>query len=268
VKRATVAVILPSKLNFDEFAFKYFLLSLNKQQELYEFVFPETHQYLFTKEHYESNELFDYFRTQIRPLLNLETNPDYFLNVIKPSIGSNLFFDCQGNISFITTDTWDKLFSPPSLFEYLFQCIVASLLFMHPEIDLGSHRETRGCYFDYTYFKNDRKVDIVLGYVCQGCQSKIIKGAGQEFFNQIKQLINRRWIGEVTTNDSVAYNLKKFFKFDIDKDSGFNKTAWEKIREHLYEVPKEVLSPLLVALASTIVTLSVVFLGCLIAKGK
>jgi hypothetical protein len=66
-------------------------------------------------------------------------------------------------------------------------------------------------------------------------------------------MISRSWIGSIDTPESVAYNLRRYFKFNIDKDSGFNKTFWEKARDHLPEAPKEIIVALISALIGAIV---------------
>ena len=52
MNRETVAILLTSTPNYDQYAFKYFVLSLNKIQSLYEFIFPEMHEYFFPLAHF------------------------------------------------------------------------------------------------------------------------------------------------------------------------------------------------------------------------
>lgn len=241
MNRKVVSILLTSKPNYDEFAFKYFLLSLNKIQNYYEFIFPEIREYYHAGRHYDGNELFNLFEKEVKSAIQRysETKPDYLINVITPSFGKNLFFRSEGNVAFITTDTWEKYFSPPSLFEYLSHCIIGCLSFME-NMNLSSHHDTKGCCLDYTYFKTDNRVVIVLGYICDNCKQKIINGMGKEYFVEIMRIISREWIGNINDFGSTAYNLKNFFDFDINKDSGFNKTFWEKTKDHLHEIPKDI----------------------------
>lgn len=254
MSREKVAIVLSSESNFDIYAFKYFILSVNKLQKQYEFIFPEVHKTFFSKNHYEKTTLFDKFHQRIRPDLSFEQDPSYYINIVTSSISNNLFFVTRSNISFISTDTWEKVFSPPSVYEYLLHCIIASLIFMHPKFKRHSHRDTRGCYMDYTYFKKDDKVDILLGYLCDECKDEIIKHIGEDFYNDICKIINRDWIGDINTHNTVAYNLKSNFSFDVNKDSGFNKTFFEKAKEHFVEIPKEVIILALGALIGVIIT--------------
>ena len=252
--REKVAVLLTSEPNFDEYAFKYFILSLNSIQSTYEFVFPEINSYFYTEDLYKEKALFKSF-TDARTGIKFEEQPDYFINVIQSKIAGSLFFTCDGNIAFITTDLWEKMFSPPSLFEYLLHCIGASLIFMHSELDLSAHTETRGCTLDYTRYKMDDKVDIILGYLCDGCTKAISDGAGPSYLQDLSIIIGRDWIGDISTFDSVAHNLKRFFKFDINKDSGFNKTFWERAKQHFEEIPMKSLMVAISLIIGAVITL-------------
>lgn len=254
IMREKVAILLTSKPNFNEFALKYFILSMNNIQSTYEFVFPEIGEYFYTEKGYTRNFLFDSF-TKVRAEVYLEGEPDYTINIIQSHIEDNLFFECHGNVAFITTYMWERFFSPPSLFEYLLHCISAALIFMYPNIGLSSHTETRGCTLDYTGYKMDDKVDISLGYLCDSCKKAILDGAGQDYLRDVFVMISRKWIGDINDFDSVAYNLKRFFKFDINKDSGFNKTFWERAKEHFPEIPKGIIIALMSAVIGALIAL-------------
>jgi hypothetical protein len=252
--REKVAILLLAKPNYDEFALKYFILRLNSIQSTYEFIFPEINYEFYAEKYYTEDGLFDEFERTKNQIL-FEGEPDYFINIITSKIEGNLFFITRAKITFITTDVWGKIFSPPSVFEYLLHCISASLIFMHPKIYLSSHHETRGCTLDYTMYKMDDKVDIVLGYLCDDCKNIILNGAGENYLKDISTIICRKWIGDIETIDSVAYNLKHFFKFDINKDSGFNKTIWENIKGYLPEIIKEIIVLLIGAIIGAVITL-------------
>jgi hypothetical protein len=237
-RREKVVIILSSKPNFNEFALKYFILSMNQIQSTYEFTFPEKDNIFYNEESYTDEALFASF-DDVKKNIEFEGKPAYFINIITPEIEGNLFFVCSDRVAFITTDVWQRLFSPPSLFEYLLNSIAAVLIFMHPKLGLNSHSDTRGCALDYTRYKMDAKVDTSLGYLCDSCRKAIAEHIGTDYLKDVSTMISRKWIGDIGTFDSVAHNLKRFFKFDINKDSGFNKTFWERAKESLPEIPKE-----------------------------
>ncbi len=231
--RTIVSILLVSEPSYNEQALKYFLLNLNKIQSYYEFTFPLLKNYYFNNDVYENKILFDVFSKEINKEIETEKTPDYFINIITKRFKENLFFACKGNVAFITTNKWDKHFSPPSLFEYLLHSIIASLLLMNKKLNLNSHDDTKGCCLDYTFYKMDDKVDISLGYICDSCKRKILKGESKEYLKEIEDILSRKWIGNVEEFESVSHSLKKYFHFDINKDSGFNKGFWESTKEKI-----------------------------------
>ena len=174
---------------------------------------------------------------------------DHFISIITNSFDNNYFLNATNKTSVITTDIWDKHFSPPSLFEYLLHCIYTCLLYSQVVnknviltddqflINIGSHRDTRGCIADFTRQKYDDRIDISLGYICEEHTKEIKLYYGEEYLKEFQFVIERKWIGSIEEKNSVAYNLKHIFKFNINKDSGFNKNCWDKIKDKFYEIP-------------------------------
>ena len=124
---------------------------------------------------------------------------------------------------------------------------------MNKTPDLYSHDDTRGCCLDYTSSKMDDRVDIVLGYLCDKCKEDLIQKIIKEYYSDIASILSREWIGDMDKFGSVAYNLKHYFKFDINKDSGFNKTFWERSKDHFDEIPSQSFNALITAIIGILV---------------
>ncbi len=258
MNRETVGIIIAQPTNFDVLSFKYFLLALNKVQDYYEFIFPDIEDIEFSALEKSYEQLFEEFET-IKNKLEIETN--YWIVILSEGLPNNYFFNSQGNVSFITTNVWNRLFSPPSLFEYLLHCITASLLFMHPKLSLSSHNETKGCVIDFTRIKEDDRVDIALGYICDLDRQHIVENIGKDYLKQIELIINRKWIGSIEDRGSIAYNLKHFFHFNIDHDSGFNKTFWEKALSKFEDLPLELIKLIIQGIIAILLTVILLKLG-------
>lgn len=235
MSRKKVKLVVGSNPTYDLGAFKYFILNLNKIQNYYEFSFLdlENQEFLFTEEIYSEK---DYFTKIGEKFPNF--NEYFILVIVTSTIEGNLFWVVQNNIGIVTTDMWDRYFSPPSLFEYLNHSIIGCLLAME---GLSSHNDTNGCVLDYTRDKYEDKIDIALGYICDSHKEIIIREKDAEYYRDILKIIERNWIGERNHIGDVAYNLQHIFRFNINKDSGFNKTKIEKMVEYLSEIPKEAL---------------------------
>lgn len=267
-----IALIFGNVPNYEKDAFKYFILELNKLQQTYEFSFPDLMSYPFenkTCTFKTANTAFEDFIHQN------SITADYSIAINTCSFDNNYFFKAGDNSAILTTDVWDKYFSPPSLFEYLMHTIITCLLYSKklPKerkltdemgvINIGSHRDTRGCIADFTRNKSDDRVDILLGYICEEHQKEIEVYYGKQYLNEILIIIDRKWIGSIDEKGTVAYNLKHVFKFDINKDSGFNKTLWEKCQDKFYEIPGNIVGEVLKVLLTAIVTYLLIKYGVL-----
>lgn len=268
--RLKIIVVFGSKPNFDKDAFKYFILSLNKLQSTYEFSFPDLDEFPFENKAFPLDNNFCEFSTANSVLesfiANSGQNYDHLIGIITNSFDNHYFFNAKENSAIITTDIWDKYFSPPSLFEYLLHSIYCCLLYSQKTLpnrqlsekakllDIGSHRDTRGCVADFTRNKFDDRIDIVLGYICDEHKQEIIELFGEEYLKETTTILERKWIGNIEEKNSVAYNLKHIFKFDVNKDSGFNKTWLDKIKDKFYEIPADLTGETLKVILTALLT--------------
>ena len=265
--RKIVAVFFISNTDFDEYACKYIILNLNAQQfqSCFEFEFPEiveiTNKHFPKKDYCELPDLFNRLSTCVElAQKNCSFKADYFIGItnIGMSKEEDLFWATQDNKAIITTNQWEKVFSPPSVFEYILNSLTGSLTIMVSRVQgthqINEHIETRGCYLDYASKKKDNRVDVSLGYVCENCRSEIKESLGNKYVTCFENMCSRKWLGEVSDKGSPAYNLKKFFRVDLDKDTGFYKTFREKVRDSLPDLPKESVLVFLAALFSALFT--------------
>lgn len=255
MKRIKIALIFGTKPHFEHDAFKYFILYVNRIQSIYEFCFPDIiDDYPFEKgivDFQSSHDKVNSFVTK------LDLKADHFITIITNSFDNDYFFNAKKRTSVITTDIWDKHFSPPSLFEYLLHCIFTCLIYSQNVvegtelsdeqmlIDIVSHKDERGCIADFTRQKYEDRIAITLGYICEEHSNEIEVYYGAKYLKEIQFVIDRKWIGDISEKESVAYNLKHIFKFNINKDSGFNKTIWDRISGKIYEIPGTVIGDML-----------------------
>jgi hypothetical protein len=245
-----------SKLDIDKYACKFAILKLNSVQNIFEFEFPDLRKYemsikdFFPEEKFcESKTLFDSFSKLIVKYLekSAENKADYFVGITEVGIdkGEDLFWITDKDKAIITTKGWQKNFSPPSVFVYLVQSLASVLVVLSSNAEsktpIHEHQNSRGCIFDYAWDKKDNKVDVSLGYICDECKSLIETALGHQFLSTIEDLCSTKCLGDIETKGSPAYELKKFFRVDIEKDSGFNKTRWEKAKEVLSRWTEQIL---------------------------
>ena len=155
----------------------------------------------------------------------------------------------------ITSKNWEKYRSPPSLFEYIsatvFRCALESL---SRELELEkneikelkflrkkSHKVTRGCMFDFTH----RRASVSIFKLCFGCQKKLgllEKLIRQKDYNwnvnlvdDVSTIVSKEWVGTPEKRDSPLFNLKKMYKYDVDRNSGFYKKWHQRIKDSMID---------------------------------
>ena len=236
--RKEIGIIFGSEPKFNSEAFKFFILSLNKVQNLFEFYFPDTKGFPFNDKYYTEKSLDNFHNNKIK-LFNQE--PHHWIIILTNKIENNYFSLHLNNCSFITTYGWEKYFSPPSLIEYLFNSILTSILIKDTDFELDFHSETRGSLFDYKRKKIDAKTSVSLGYIGDKEKNIIKKIISDDYYIEIEKLLNREWIGDKNNFGSIAYILKKNFDYDIQRDSGYKKNIFKKLADKLHDLPFELI---------------------------
>lgn len=266
MEKLNIQLLIGNKPNFDVYAFKFFILSINSIQSTYEFFFPDIETYPF-----EDDTACDFENSQNHMAKYVKSNKlkaDYTITIISTSFNNDYFFNADdvNKPAIITTNAWDKYFSPPSLFEYLAHTIICCLIYSQKlpggqiltdemsKINIGAHDDTRGCIADFTGNKYDERVDIALGYICTEHQNEIRLYYGDQYLKDILYILSRKWIGNIDEKGSIAYNLKNIFKFDINKDSGFNKNLWDKCKDEFYKIPGNAVSEVIKVFLTAIIT--------------
>jgi hypothetical protein len=165
---------------------------------------------------------------------------------------SDKYFMTIGNersypVSLISSYLWDRNYSPPSLFEYLINSVLISTLFstfLYFDYRLNFHvTESSGCIFDITGRKSDRKILVSNSNICPLCESKIKElerkinpeKVDTSLYDIIKKILAMDWIGDITKRNTPLYNLQRNYGYNVDRNSGFNKKWWEKIRDNIFE---------------------------------
>ncbi|HSF51117.1 MAG TPA: hypothetical protein VLA74_10195, partial [Nitrososphaeraceae archaeon] len=229
-------------LPFDQIACAHLLLQMNKVQDIFDFQivrlrFPDQLSYSVNK--YDLK----WFTHQISTFESSEEgkkyNIDYWIVITSDKIENNLYYieEEKPRKAITTSLNWEGVNSPPSLFEYLsISVLMCRLYFINREFygRLGSHPMllTKGCIYDFTIFKPDRRILVSNPYLCSICR-KQMKNLEDIIHNNtskniklcegINKILAREWMGDAEKKDSPLYNIKKNYGYDINRNSGFNK---------------------------------------------
>jgi hypothetical protein len=246
-----------SKLDFDQFAASYFILQLNKVQNLFEFsVIRDEEKQVSKIPHSDNAE--DFLSWLINFSETISDRLDFWIGITSKSFSGNYFFITYGGgYSLITTSDWKKEYALPSLFEYLTHaaivCSVYSLDYTKKEL-LKSHGPTMGCIFDFTRDKRDRKITVASEFICHDCRKRIVQSLGQKALVEIEKMVSKDWMGLTEDPDTPSHNLKKFYRYDIERNSGFSKTKSEKLLDTiLYDISPDIFKTVVGAILLSVV---------------
>ena len=180
-------------------------------------------------------------------------NMDYWIGIILKGIGQDYFLRIgkkeeipSDKIGMITSELWQRKYSPPSLFEYIALTVfTCGIYFINYDFNgsLKPHK-TNARVFDFTYYKPHHRILISNPIICLHCKKKIEQlqleirkqtGIAIVLFEGIKEVISRKWMGNLNEQDSPIYNLKKNYEYNVDRNSGFYKKPLEKAKENIKE---------------------------------
>lgn len=176
--------------------------------------------------------------------------------------------DSEQRAALVTSKDWDRNFSPPSLFEYIvFSVFTCSLYFIAHDFgsDLKPHKD-KGCLFDYTYYKPYRRILVSSPILCTSCRNILgelestitRKCPGEEvpLLSNINVVLNRKWMGSPDERDSPLFNLKKNYKYDVDRNSGFYKGTLEIFKDSIIDnLPQWIVGTIVVGLIGGILAI-------------
>jgi hypothetical protein len=93
--------------------------------------------------------------------------------------------------------------------------------------------------FDFTH----RRSSVSIFKLCFGCEEKLrkledlIRKNGNNWYinlvDDVNTVLSKEWMGSPEKRDSPLFNLKKMYKYDVDRNSGFNKGLLEKFRDSI-----------------------------------
>lgn len=274
MNRVKVSFFFANKVDFHNYAFKYFILSLNKFQNTYEFNFQN--EKIVLKE--EKSNPTKWVTCLKDKTTDLKLVSDYNVVFVSNRLDNDYFAYPDEDVAVITSFNWEKKYSPPSLFEYLVTSIYYCLIYSQKKVNVkilkekvlsstfDVHSDTFGCYADAANDRKDNRIGVAMGYICDKHKESISSYYGVEYLNETLKILERKWIGNLEEKNSIAYNLKHYFNFNIFKDSGFNKNLWEYTISKLYDIPGSLFGEGLKLILTAAITALLIKLGLSIKK--
>jgi hypothetical protein len=235
----------------DRLASEYILLSLNKQQSLFEY---EIHNpksflegpYISGRVDFDDDTIFKQFKCRFKLYkdeINKKNNEvndnfvplnnsiaEYSIAIIEKKVKDEFYYVCDRPFIIISIGDWKKKYAPPSIIEFLLSTIItASIDLLDTKDQLPMHLATKGCLFDYNRKLESARYCVLTNHICYECRERIRELLGNEFLKELKKITERDWIGISDDKGSVAYNLKRVFYYDLNKTKGFKATFISKM---------------------------------------
>ena len=109
--------------------------------------------------------------------------------------------------------------------------------FHQHEVDIIS-----GCIFNTIKFKKYRRISVSNPLLCYKCieqikylDNKIKDECNLSLLKEVENILSKEWMGSLEKRESRIYNLKKNYRYDIDKNSGFYKNRIEKCHDSVMD---------------------------------
>lgn len=168
---------------------------LNSIQDDFIFVSPpERYKFWasrFERDIYTTNYLWDQLRKYRRECKGFHP---FIIGIVHGYLESeelgNLFGSnrAEEGLAVVTTHDWEKYFAPPPLSVFLtYYFIRYAMSFVCP--DVKGHAETRGCFFDKKYNKNDIKLSMLSGRICDLCHNTFEEAIDGHTYNSLLCLV-------------------------------------------------------------------------------
>jgi hypothetical protein len=135
--------------------------------------------------------------------------------------------DENDKLAVVTIAHWQRNFAPPSVLEFILQCIQRYCLRMTYPPAVGSHYPTRACIWDFNANLEDVRLGILVGYLCSACSEELSAVISAAELDAIKQFIKNDWIGRTEDLGTVASNLKRIYRYDLDRTRGLSPSFWD-----------------------------------------
>lgn len=234
--------LLLKDTEIDQGALKFFFARANRAQNQIEFVFPER----------GNVNLPDSFPSPVEAIrclsLKVEASfeelpwpPDqdqwdaqFF--VIDTPFKNNWFSDSLERSAAVTINEWSSVYAPPNVFEYLLKSVIAYCLDWKGERNFRHEGEAVGCLYDFAANTKDMRVSVANGHICSAHKDAMRQHIDDAFVQACSDLLSKRWIGDRGVFGSTAYELQHYFRFNVAKDSGFEKTLSEKAASWAFQV--------------------------------
>jgi hypothetical protein len=256
----------------DDSALRYLILSINTLQTAFqvefipfdsrdEFLVPLLTDSVTKRPDVASLESFyprarRYFRQEAGKYDQHEDPPDCFLVISNASFEDNYFYASIGAAAVIAIGGWKRSMAPPSEFEFIQILLLESSL--HSLCgELHTHMGTRGCLMDFSAVLSDVRQKVLVGVICQSCESVLREHGYPNLAEDLRPLLSRKWLGSTVDPASPAAIVSKL-GYDLFITKGLKPNLIESVRTTLVQ---EGVKQILYVIAALLVAIFIGLIG-------
>jgi hypothetical protein len=268
-------VLIPvRKLN--EPALQFLILSMNKEQLLFQFEFYNFDpvddpllEMLASSEmavRAKAKGLMPEFAAWARQSIDSENKqrglseepPERFVVVSQCRFDDNYYAAYVGGVSILALGNWKRVLAPPSFAEFVQALLVREAIrALCPSLGGSGHLGTKGCLLDATPRLVDARQKVLHGYVCHYCHSRM-EGDGQPNLGAtVTHLLDREWLGQ-STDPRTPAGVMVSLKYDLFTVKGREET---RIEAFLNLVRQESAKQLVVIIGGVVLAVLLFVLG-------
>jgi predicted nucleotide-binding protein len=131
---------------------------------------------------------FPLFESTINECLS---STEYHIIVTDKLFDDNYFTHAKINVKMISVSDWDRNYAPPHMDKYVLRQILKFYIRHCIDYVLPTHKDSKGCLFDFCTHKTDIKISMRTGYLCPECRQKMREyGFSEQQFQSLQNLLN------------------------------------------------------------------------------
>jgi predicted nucleotide-binding protein len=96
--------------------------------------------------------------------------------------------DPENGLAVVTTADWSEVFAPPTVSVLLTYYFINYAIRFLCKV-MNSHPETRGCIFDFKEYKDDIKLSMKSGAICDQCRDVVEEAIGAKTYQSLLKML-------------------------------------------------------------------------------
>ena len=146
---------------------------------------------------------------------NYQPKDQYEIHITEHPFDDNWFSHEDSEFSVITIDSWERIYSPPSLKSYMMYQIAQSAINFEINLDEETllnmvHYKAQGCMFDFCGNKSDIKLGMIAGIICPSCKGQLrCHGVLEPPMNAIEKILH--FVRHEAIGSPINFNVDAAF---------------------------------------------------------